>query len=138
MFNLIKKWILAGFIASVVMAVIMGYVAPLLGLPQAGVVRKISFIALDLKIATVLYFFIKRAILLPLIYVLIIRGNLRGPEWLKGVIFGIGVWLFTRVVIVSLGGGNMFNFNNPEQMGFIVVGLVGNSVYGVIVSKLTK
>ena|SRR3989338_918994 len=138
MVKTIGKGILAGIMATIAMTVIMGYVAPMVGLPQLGVMRRISHLSLDMKLAVVLVYCINRVVFLPLIYVFGARKILPGSGLVKGLIFGVGLWAFIRFVVIPFRGGDIFAINNPEQMGRILVSLIGNMIYGVIIGKISR
>ena|SRR3989338_1225908 len=138
MVKTIGKGILAGIMATSAITVIMVYVAPMIGLPQLDVAHNISRSRNVSKLAGVLLYFMNRAVFLPLIYIFGARKILPGSGLVKGLMYGVGLWAFICFLIVPLRMGNMFAMNNPEQMGRILVSLIGNMIYGVIVGKISR
>ena len=136
--KIIGQSIFAGIIATIVLTVITGFVAPMIGLPLSGVVYRVSRLRNEWKLIVVLLYALNRIVFLPLIYVLGVRKILSGTGFIKGLIFGVGLWVFLWFLFRPLFTGGNFFWNNPVHVGHALASLVGNIIYGAIIGKIVR
>jgi uncharacterized membrane protein YagU involved in acid resistance len=55
-----------------------------------------------------------------------------GSGWMKGLVFGVALWLISQLVVMPMAGAGMFSANHPEQMMALVGSLMGHAVYGMV------
>jgi hypothetical protein len=58
-------------------------------------------------------------------------GWFRGRPWIRGLLFGTGLWFLAEVAVVPVAGGGFFH----SQMGgvaAVIVSLLGHMAYGTI------
>jgi hypothetical protein len=71
-----------------------------------------------------------------LVYIYVLYQFLPGAPWLKGVVWGVILWLGVELVMVPMMGGGMFS----SQMGgmkAVMAALMGHLIYGAIFGVIT-
>lgn len=129
------KAILGGLVGTIVMTLMMYYVAPLmLGGPMDIAAMLGNFLGIGWMAGMILHF-VNGTILFPLIYVYVLYGILPGDPWLKGVLFGVILWLLAQVVVMPMMGGGFFSSNAGGLMA-VMASLLGHVVYGAILGAI--
>ena len=80
-------------------------------------------------------YFIIGSVVLALGYVAASRF-LRGPDWLKGLIWGLAMWLILEVAIMPLIGQGPFSSAGPDAMKAAFTALLGHVAYGVVLGTV--
>jgi len=71
-----------------------------------------------------------------LLYAAIFEQRLTGPDWHRGLVFGVVPWLFSLGVFMPLIGGGFFGLALGAGPLPIVGNLVLHAVYGVVLARL--
>jgi uncharacterized membrane protein YagU involved in acid resistance len=70
--------------------------------------------------------FVNGTVIFPLIYVFLLYGVLQGSPVVKGISWGIALWLLAQVVVMPMMGAGFFSGSAMAAMG----SLVGHVAYG--------
>lgn len=135
----ISQAVIGGIVATLAMTMVM-FIAPYMGLPKMNAAAMLSMMmGVPVLIGWGLHFMI--GIVFALAYVFLFVPILKKVRnrILKGVIFGLTVFIFAQMMMVVMGAllGGM---NSPS--GCIVLtlvgGIIGHVIYGIVVSILVK
>lgn len=127
------KAIIGGFVATVVLTLIMYYVAPLMlpgPMDVAGMLG--GLLGVSATIGMIIHF-INGTIIFPLIYIYLLYQVLPGAPWLKGLWWGLILWLLAELTFVPLAGGGVFHGGNIMP---IMGSLIGHAVYGILLGAI--
>lgn len=131
----IGKTILGGFVGTVIMTLMMYFVAPMmLGQPMdiAGMLG--GMLGGSWMMGMVMHF-LNGSVIFPLIYVYLLYRVLPGAPWLKGTIWGIVLWLLSQVIVTPMMGGGFFSANAGGVMA-VMASLIGHAIYGALLGSI--
>jgi hypothetical protein len=141
MSNNIKKGIVAGFAATVVLSVLM-VMKNMMGLmPQLD---PIAMMTMMMGASTPLVGWVGHFMIGAIFWGVLfasISGKLSGPYWLRGMIFGTGAWLLMMVMVMPMAGAGMFGLGlgimapMATLMLHWIFGAVLGGVYGISISR---
>ncbi|HYY25622.1 MAG TPA: DUF6789 family protein [Candidatus Udaeobacter sp.] len=135
--------IIAGFLATIIMTV-MAYIAPFFGLPKMDFAAMLgSLFAQETPQpwtapwwAGMAIYFIDGSIIFPLIYAYLLFRLLFGPAWLRGVQWGMILWLLSQAIAMPAMGVGFFSAAMPDPSLWVIGNLIGHFVYGVILGAV--
>jgi len=138
----LKQAMFAGFVATAILAIFM-YIAPLAGLPRidlaAALGRPISgHPAVPLSGSWWLgmaIFFLFGSVLSPYVFALSYAGLL-GSSWVRGIEWGIVVWIFGGVAVMTAMGLGFDEAHFAHPFASFFSSLAGHVVYGAILGGL--
>jgi hypothetical protein len=131
--------VVAGFLATAFMTV-LAYVAPLVGLPKMDFAAMLGSLFTDGTpeqwtgawwLGMVVHF-INGSIIFSLIYAYLLFRFLAGPAWLKGIQWGMILWLLSEAFVMPAMGAGFFSANMPDPSLWVIGSLIAHFVYGVI------
>lgn len=129
------KAILGGFVGTVLITLMMYFVAPMmLGQPMdvAAMLGKVMGGGWTLgMIAHVL----NGTIIFSLVYLFAFYHFLPGSPWLKGTLWGVLLWLLAQTVVMPMMGAGLFSAN-MGGMKAAVASLMGHVVYGATLGSV--
>jgi hypothetical protein len=70
--------------------------------------------------------FVNGAVIFPLIYAFLLHGVLPGSSAVKGITWGVALWLLAQVVVMPMMGAGFFSGSVMAAMG----SLIGHVAYG--------
>ena len=132
-----------GFIATFVVTVLI-YIAPLIGMP------KMDFAALLGSVFTegtpqlwslpwwtgMIIHFCDGAIIFSLIYAYVFLSYLPGPPWLRGIQWGVILWLLSQAIVMPVMGIGFFSANMSQPVLWVLGSLLSHIVYGGILGAI--
>lgn len=128
--------IAGGFVATVVITMMMYWVAPLLlGSPMDIAKMLGDFLGIGRSGGLVVHF-INGSLIFPLVYAFVLFGVLPGGPVIKGVAFGVALWLIAQGVVMPLMGAGFFSANAGGVMAS-VASLFGHLVYGATLGAIS-
>jgi len=74
-------------------------------------------------------------IVFPLVYILVVSQRLTGPPWLRGIVWGIVLWLLAQLVMLPAMGSGFFGAK-AGGMPSAVSSLLGHLVYGLVLGAV--
>jgi hypothetical protein len=122
----VNRTILGGFVGTAAITMMMYFVAPMmLGHPM-DIAKMLGSMLGDSWWAGMMMHFVNGTIIFPLIYVFLLYGVLPGRPAVKGIIWGISLWLMAQVVVMPMMGAGFFGGSVMAAMG----SLMGHVGYG--------
>jgi hypothetical protein len=128
--NLIKA-ILGGLAGTVMMTMMMRFVAPLmLGHPMdvAGMLAGMMGGAWAMGMAAHL---LNGVVIFPLVYAFVIFRYLSGPPVVRGVLWGAVLWLAAETMVMPMAGAGFFSSEIGGAKA-VFAALMGHLVYGAL------
>ena len=132
--NLMKA-ILGGLAGTVMMTMMMRFVAPLmLGHPVdiAGMLANMMGGAWAMGMAAHL---VNGIVIFPLVYAFVLFRYLPGPPLLKGVLWGAVLWLAAEAMIMPMAGAGFFSSETGGAKA-VFAALMGHVVYGALLGYI--
>lgn len=130
----IGKAVLGGFLGTAVMTAMMYWMAPLL-LPGpmdiAGMLG--GMLGVSWTMGMVIHF-VNGTVIFPLIYAFLLYRLLPGEPWLKGTLWGVGLWILAGLMVMPMAGAGLFWANVGALPA--VLSLIGHIVYGAILGAV--
>ena len=134
----------AGFVASILMTILM-YGGPSVGLPRLDIAAMIgSFLTGGLPAlqgspvwwSGMIVHFFDLTILFPVIYAAWTYNWFSGPPLVRGISYGIALWLLSEIIVMPIVGAGFFNDHAAAQ-GAVVAGLFfAHLLYGFVLGGL--
>ena len=122
----IFRSILGGFVGSVAITMMMYFVAPMmLGHPM-DIAKMLGSMLGDNWWAGMVMHFASGTVIFPLIYAFLLYGVLPGRPAVKGITWGVVLWLLAQVVVMPMMGAGFFCGSLMAAMG----SLMGHLAYG--------
>jgi uncharacterized membrane protein YagU involved in acid resistance len=126
----IWKALAGGFIGTVILTLLMRFMAPLMGV-RMNIVAKLAAMAHTGMAGGLLIHFLNGTVIFPLIYVYLVYRILPGAPWQKGLLWGVILWLGLEIVLMPMTGSRMFS----TEMGgvkAVIAPLIGHLFYGIV------
>lgn len=129
------KRVFAGGIAGTVGATLVFYlIAPMLAGGPLDIAFTIeSTLGVPWGVGMALHLLIG-TFLIPLGYFAMYTW-LRGRPWMKGLLYGVGVWIVAEAVVAPITGGGFFHTALGGGM-IILASLIGHLVYGLLLGSV--
>lgn len=132
--NLLKA-ILGGFVGTVVMTLMMYFVAPMmLGAPMDIAAMLGSVLGGSWTMGMLMHF-VNGSVIFSLIYAYGLYRGLPGEPWLKGTTWGVILWLLSQVLVMPMMGAGFFSAKTGGLMA-VMASLIGHVVYGVLLGTV--
>ncbi len=129
--------ILGGFVGTVVMTLMMYYVAPMmLGRPM-DVAAMLGGMLGGSWVMGMLVHFINGTIIFPLIFAYLLYGVLPGKPWVKGAIFGVILWFLSQALVTPMMGGGLFSVK-AGGVTAVMASLIAHVVYGALLGGVAR
>lgn len=138
------KAIVGGFIATLVMTMMM-YAAPMVGMPKmdlAGMLGSMFNGGQPPEMMSGLWWmgmmihFVNGTVVFALIYAYLLYGWLPGSPWLRGMTWGLMLWLVSQVMVMPMMGKGVFSANTPVPMMMVLGSMMGHILYGAILGAI--
>ena len=130
----IWKAIAGGFIGTVMLTLMMRFVAPMMGV-RMDIVGKLGEMTHTGMAGGLFMHFLNGTVIFPLIYVYLLYRWLPGTPWQKGLLWGLILWLGLETVMVPMMGGGIFS-TEMGGMKAVMAALIGHLVYGVLLGAI--
>ncbi len=131
----VGKAILGGLVGTILMTLMMYFVAPMMmGRPMDIAAMLGSMMGNNWMLGMMAHL-VNGIVIFPLIYVFLLYKFLPGAPWLKGAVWGVVLWLLAQVVVMPMMGGGLFS----SQMGGMIAvmgSLMSHLVYGATLGGL--
>ena len=133
--NLIKS--MAGGLAGIVMmTMMMRFVAPMmLGHPMDIASMLANMMGVSWVIGMVAHF-MNGAVIFPLAYALVVFRFLPGPPVLRGVLWGVVLWLVAETMVMPMAGSGFFSSEIGGAKA-VFAALMGHLVYGALLGFIS-
>jgi uncharacterized membrane protein YagU involved in acid resistance len=78
------------------------------------------------------------SLIFPLIYVFLVHPVLPGRPWLRGLIFGTGLWVLVQLILLPIVGLGPFSSRAPSPVMAAGSSLLTHLLYGVILGAIAS
>jgi Family of unknown function (DUF6789) len=135
--------ILGGFIGTAIMTALL-YIAPVVGLPKMDIAGTLGMV-LDGKVPAawseywclgLVWHLVNGSIVFSMAYSDFTYGWLPGAPWVRGVGWGVAVWLLMEVVFMPMLGRGVFSDHVTGAFAGDMVALVLHALYGAILGAV--
>jgi uncharacterized membrane protein YagU involved in acid resistance len=134
--NRIPRALFAGLVATAAMTFMAYFVAPvMLGHPM-DIAQMLSGLAGGSWAIGMLMHLMNGIVVFPLIYLIVLYRFLPGAPWLKGILWGVVLWLSLEIVILPMMGAGVFSTNEAGAKA-VMAALVAHLIYGVLLGTIT-
>ncbi len=124
----ISRSILGGFVGSVAITMMMYFVAPMMLGGPMDIAKMLGSMLGDSWWAGMVMHFANGTVIFPLIYAFLLYGVLPGSPAVKGITWGVALWLLAQVVVMPMMGAGFFSGSVMAAMG----SLMGHFAYGLL------
>lgn len=125
----IGKTIAGGFVGTILLTLMMRFVAPKMTGQKLDMAGKLGDMSRMGPIAGMIMHFMVGSVVFALIYAFVLFRFLPGTPWQKGLLTGVIFWLGLEIFMMPMIGGGFFS----TQMGgmkVVVAALIAHLVYG--------
>ena len=125
----VGRAIAGGFVGTILLTVMMRFVAPMMTGQKMDVAGKLGDMTGMGRIAGMIMHFLVGSVVFALIYAFLFFRFLPGAPWQKGLLSGVIFWLGLETVMMPMIGGGFFS----SQMGgmkIVMAALMAHLVYG--------
>ncbi len=130
----IGKTIAGGFVGTLVLTLMMYFVAPMmLGKPM-DIAGMLGGMLGGWMMGMVMHI-VNGTVIFPLIYAYLLYRVLPGEPWLKGTIWGLILWLLLEVMVMPMMGAGLFSAYAGGMMA-VVAALIGHAIYGALLGGI--
>lgn len=139
MITKITQAVIGGIIATTAMSIVM-FLAPMMGMPKMSPPEMLSMMmGFPIIVGWMMHFMI--GIIFAMSYAFFFIGLVKkvNNTFLKGIIFGLSVFIFGQIAIAILGA--IFGGVPPMEgsMMLIVIGsIIGHLLFGIVVALFVK
>lgn len=126
----VGRVILGGFAGTLAITFLMYIGAPMMGLPKMDIAAMLGRMLGGWSMGMLMHF-INGTIIFPLIYGYFVFRKLPGTPYLKGIIWGITLWVLAQLIVMPMMGAGIFGLKMAGTMS-AVGSLVGHAVYGAL------
>ncbi|HHI70208.1 MAG TPA: hypothetical protein ENJ91_04345 [Rhodobacteraceae bacterium] len=129
----ISRAIIGGLIGTIIMTLMMMYLAPMMTGHSMDIAAMLGGMMGGWMVGMVVHV-ILGVIVFPIIYVLFFYHVIGGTCVVRGMAYGIVLWLIAVVVVMPLAGAGVL-MSNVGGMKAVIAALIGHLVYGGIVGS---
>jgi uncharacterized membrane protein YagU involved in acid resistance len=129
-----NRAILGGFVGTLALTFMMYKVAPMMGMAKMDIAGMIGQMLGGWTMGMVMHL-VNGTLIFPLIYTFLAYRFLPGPPVVKGVVFGVALWLVTQLMLMPMMGAGLFSMKAGGMMAAIA-SLVGHLVYGSLLGGI--
>ncbi|RME15177.1 MAG: hypothetical protein D6801_07860, partial [Alphaproteobacteria bacterium] len=131
----IQNAIVGGIVATVVMTLMAMFVAPMMtGMPM-DIAAMLAGMLGGSYILGMIAHVMMGVIVFPLAYALVVHGLVPGSPTVRGMIWGVALWIAAVVVVMPMAGAG-FLMANVGGMAAVMASLIAHLVYGGILGAI--
>lgn len=131
--NVVRSMI-GGFAGALVMTGMMYMVAPMMGL-RMDIAQMLGSMLGNNWMAGMMMHFVNGTVIFPLIYAYLLYQWLPGGPTVKGVTWGVILWLLAQIMVMPMMGGGFFSMAMGGMMA-AMGSLIGHLLYGGILGAI--
>lgn len=131
----IKKAILGGIAGTIVMTLMMQFVAPMMTGQPMDIAALIGGMMGGNYMIGMAIHIMMGVILFPLIYALVVFRFMPGTVMLRGIIWGVALWFVAASMVMPMAGAGFF-MSGIGGMNAAIAALMGHIVYGALLGKI--
>jgi hypothetical protein len=119
----LRRTILGGVIGTIIMTLMMYFVSPVMTGHRMDIAASLGSMMWDNWYLGMMAHVALGAGVFPLVFAYIMYGVLPGAPWLKGLLWGLILWLMAQVVVMPMMGEGIFSSRMggmPAAMGSLI------------------
>jgi hypothetical protein len=121
----------AGFIATTIVTFMIYFVSPYMTVGPSDIAGMlVGMLSLSWIFAIGVYYLIG-ALIMPVVYARFLNPHLGGGPVLRGLTWGVLLWLVSQAIVVPATGGGMFS-SDAGGLRMVFESLIGHLVYGLV------
>jgi uncharacterized membrane protein YagU involved in acid resistance len=133
--------LVAGLIATSIVT-LLAFVGPVLGPSPIDLVSILASLVLGLAgqpfILALTVHLIAGSVIFPVLYVFLAYPFLAGPPWLRGLTWGVALWMLVQLVLLPMAGVGVFSFRAPRPLLTAGSSLLTHVLYGLILGAVAR
>jgi len=126
-----QQVLIGGFAGTILMTLMMYYVAPLMMGGPMDIAAMLADMLGTSWMAGITVHLLLGGLAFPIVFHAL-YPTLPGAGWLKGLIFGMILAVIALAVVMPMAGMGMFMVNHPQPAMAAVGLLMGHAVYGIV------
>ena len=131
----LKNAVLGGVAATIVMTLMAMYVAPMMtGMPMDIAALIAGMLAMSWGVGMLIHLMMG-IIIFPLIYVYIVYERVPGSPVLRGLLWGVALWVAAVLVVMPMAGAGFLMANIGGGMA-VMASLLAHLVYGGLLGSI--
>jgi hypothetical protein len=130
----IGRVILGGLAGTIVLTTLMYIAVPMMGMPKMDIAAMLGSMLGGRTMGMVMHF-VNGVVLFPLIYAFVLFSRFRGTPLIKGIFWGVTLWLVAGVMVMPITGAGFFGTANGGLMA-VAASLMGHIVYGALLGVI--
>ena len=119
---------MGGLIGTFIMTLMMMYLAPMMTGAPMDIAAMLGGMLGGWKVGMAAHL-IMGIIVFPLIYVLVVYHFVGGTPLVRGLVYGVLLWLAAVIVVMPIAGAGVL-MSNVGGMMAVIAALIGHLVYG--------
>lgn len=131
----IKKAVLGGIVGTVVMTMMMKFVAPMMIGQPMDIAALIGGMMGDNYMIGLVMHIMMGIVLFPAAYVFVVFRFVPGPAWARGIAWGVVLWLVAASMVMPMAGAGFF-MSEIGGMKAVMAALMGHVVYGALLGAI--
>ncbi len=130
-----RNAVMGGIAATLAMTLMAIYVAPIMtGMPMDIAALIAGMLAVGWGVGMGIHLMMG-VVLFPLAYVFVVYARLHGPPLLRGLIWGVMLWVAAVVVVMPMAGAGFLMANIGGMMA-VMASLIAHLVYGGLLGAI--
>jgi hypothetical protein len=131
------KWnraVLGGLVGTLALTLMIYKVAPMMGMVKMDIAGKLGQMFGGWEMGMVMHF-VNGTIIFPLVYAFLLYRFLPGPPVVKGLAWGVVLWLTLQFIVMPMMGAGLFSMK-AGGMKVAIGSLVAHLVYGSLLGSI--
>ena len=130
----IERAVLGGLAGTLAMTLLMYVGGPMMGLPKMDIAAMLGSMLGGWGMGMMMHILIG-AVIFPLIYAYFLFGKLPAAPYMKGILWGLSLWLLAQLVVMPMMGAGVFGL---KMSGIISAfgSLMGHVIYGALLGVI--
>jgi len=129
-----SKAIMGGLIGTFIMTLMMMYLAPMMTGAPMDIAAMLGGMLGGWTIGMTAHL-IMGIIVFPLVYVLVVYHFVGGTPLVRGLVYGVLLWLAAVIVVMPIAGAGVL-MSNVGGMMAVIAALIGHLVYGGVLGAI--
>jgi uncharacterized membrane protein YagU involved in acid resistance len=129
-----KRTMLAGFVGTLAMTILMYLIAPRMGVRMDIAGSLAGMLGMPWSVGLLMHF-INGTLIFPLLYAAVLFKRLKGGRTVRGMTWGVALWLIAQLVVMPMIGAGVFS----SKMGGVraaVASLMAHLIYGTLLGAV--
>jgi uncharacterized membrane protein YagU involved in acid resistance len=130
----IGRAVLGGLVGTLAISCLMYVGGPMMGMPKMDIAAMLGSRLGGWGMGMTMHV-LNGAVIFPLIYAYLLFGKLPGAPYLKGILWGLSLWLVAQLVVMPMMGAGVFGLKTSGIMSAFG-SLMGHIVYGALLGAI--